>query len=76
MNRLPIIFLALALLACANADAQNPAQPGREAPPVPAAPQLSARSYLLVDFDSGRSLVELEPDLRVEPASITKMMSS
>ena len=44
--------------------------------PVPAAPQLSANSYVLVDFDSERVLVSESPDLRVAPASITKLMTS
>ena len=42
---------------------------------VPAAPTLPATSYLLVDFNSGRVLAEKDPDMRVEPASITKLMS-
>jgi D-alanyl-D-alanine carboxypeptidase (penicillin-binding protein 5/6) len=46
------------------------------APPVPAPPQLGAESYLLMDFNSGRVLVENNPDMRVEPASITKLMTA
>ena len=44
--------------------------------PVPAAPQLGAKSYLLVDFNSNRILVEHNADMPVEPASITKMMTA
>ena len=44
--------------------------------PVPAAPTIAARSYLLVDFDSGRRLVDHQTDERVDPASITKLMTS
>jgi len=44
--------------------------------PVPAPPQLSASSYILMDFDSLAVLVEKDPDARVEPASITKLMTS
>jgi D-alanyl-D-alanine carboxypeptidase (penicillin-binding protein 5/6) len=40
------------------------------APPIPAAPQLGAKSYILVDFNSDRILVENNADLPVEPASI------
>lgn len=43
---------------------------------APAAPQLSARSYILIDFDSGRVLAEKNPDERLEPASITKLMTA
>jgi D-alanyl-D-alanine carboxypeptidase (penicillin-binding protein 5/6) len=46
------------------------------AAPVPAPPQLGAESYLLMDFNSGRVLVENNPDMRVEPASITKLMTA
>jgi len=71
-------FLAVLLsLVSWNAVAQTPA-PNLEtsAPPVPAPPQLGATSYLLVDFNSGRALVEHDPDLPVEPASITKLMTA
>jgi len=44
--------------------------------PVPAAPQLGAKSYILVDFNSDRILVENNPDMPVEPASITKLMTA
>ncbi len=44
--------------------------------PIPAAPTLSANSYILIDFNSGDVLVESNPDMRVEPASITKVMTS
>lgn len=42
---------------------------------VPAPPKISASSYLVVDFDSGHFLVEENIDQRVEPASLTKMMT-
>jgi len=44
--------------------------------PVPAPPQLGAKSYILVDFNSGRTLVEHNADARIEPASITKLMTA
>jgi len=44
--------------------------------PVPKAPELAARSYLLADFQSGRILVEKNIDVRIEPASITKIMTA
>lgn len=44
--------------------------------PVPAAPQLGSTSYILVDFNSLDVLVEQNADERVEPASITKLMTS
>lgn len=43
--------------------------------PIPTPPPIEARSYLLMDHDSGRVLAEQSADLRVEPASITKVMT-
>jgi len=43
---------------------------------VPDAPTLNATSYLLIDFHSGETVAAEQPDLRVEPASITKLMTS
>jgi D-alanyl-D-alanine carboxypeptidase (penicillin-binding protein 5/6) len=57
------------------AHAQAPT-PNSSARPVPAAPQLGANSYLLMDFNSERVLVEKDPHLSVEPASITKLMTA
>ncbi len=44
--------------------------------PTPTAPELKAKSYLLGDFDSGQLIVEKNPDERIEPASITKLMTA
>jgi len=44
--------------------------------PVPEAPELAAPSYLLVDFNSGKVLAEKNADQRLEPASLTKMMTA
>ena len=46
------------------------------AEPIPEAPQLPVRSFILEDFHSGRMLAGKEPDTRMEPASITKLMSA
>ncbi|MEP7242699.1 MAG: D-alanyl-D-alanine carboxypeptidase family protein [Gammaproteobacteria bacterium] len=43
--------------------------------PIPKPPQLDAKSFILLDYDSGRVLAELNPDQTVEPASITKVMT-
>jgi D-alanyl-D-alanine carboxypeptidase (penicillin-binding protein 5/6) len=56
--------------------AQVPPPPAPTAMPTPAPPQLSANSYVLMDFNSGAILVEYQPELRVDPASITKIMTS
>ncbi len=43
---------------------------------VPAPPSLSAKAWLLIDHNSGRVLVEHNSHQRVEPASLTKMMTA
>ena len=43
---------------------------------VPQPPEIDARSHFLVDMHTGRVLTEGAPDERVEPASLTKMMTS
>ena len=42
----------------------------------PKGPELDLDSYLLVDFHSGVELAMKNPDKRVEPASITKIMTA
>ncbi|HWN47718.1 MAG TPA: D-alanyl-D-alanine carboxypeptidase family protein [Steroidobacteraceae bacterium] len=43
--------------------------------PIPKPPAIDARSYVLVDFQSGRVLAEFKADVQSEPASITKLMT-
>lgn len=43
---------------------------------IPEPPALEASSYVLYDYDSGEVLVSNNPDLKVGPASITKVMLS
>ena len=51
-------------------------QPGALNVPVPPAPTLDAKSWVLMDYASGQVLAESGADARVEPASITKVMTS
>ncbi|MFP4208091.1 MAG: D-alanyl-D-alanine carboxypeptidase family protein [Wenzhouxiangella sp.] len=44
--------------------------------PVPEPPSIGATSYVLVDFHSQTVLAEQDADAPVEPASITKLMTS
>jgi len=55
------------LLICINANA---------ATVVPKPPTISASNYLLMDANSGQVLAEKNIDERINPASITKMMTS
>ncbi len=43
---------------------------------IPAAPELGAKAYILADFNSGRVLAESNADQRLEPASLTKIMTA
>ncbi len=42
---------------------------------TPAAPNINAKAYILIDADSGRVIVEKEADTHLPPASLTKLMS-
>jgi D-alanyl-D-alanine carboxypeptidase (penicillin-binding protein 5/6) len=44
--------------------------------PVPAPPVIDTSSHILMDFHSGEEIAAQLPDERVEPASITKLMTS
>ena len=74
--RIKSYLLILAMLIPATLPAQVPTPAPPAGLPTPAAPQLGARSYLLMDFHSGQVLVEHEADIRLEIASITKLMTS
>jgi D-alanyl-D-alanine carboxypeptidase (penicillin-binding protein 5/6) len=76
---------ALSLLAATGMHAAVAAQPASSAAvappasaaaPVPKAPSVDARAYLLIDEASGQTLAESNADQRMEPASITKLMSA
>ena len=43
---------------------------------MPPAPAIAAKSYLLLDFHSQQALVSHNPGERVEPASLTKLMTA
>ena len=61
-------LLTVAMLAHA-ASAADPNQ-------IPAPPELSAKAYLLVDHNSGRTLASLNENQKLDPASITKLMTA
>ncbi|MGE8500253.1 MAG: D-alanyl-D-alanine carboxypeptidase family protein [Pseudomonas sp.] len=62
------IFLSLSLLGASAAWANQQV--------IPAAPQLAAKSYVLLDAASGKVLVENNGDQRLPPASLTKLMTA
>jgi D-alanyl-D-alanine carboxypeptidase (penicillin-binding protein 5/6) len=44
--------------------------------PIPKAPAIDARAYILMDYESGKVLGEQKADERMEPASLTKLMTA
>ena len=68
-------------LAFAQAPAPAPAKPAAPAAlsdelPVPDAPEVTGNAWVLMDFATGQVLAGDNVDERVEPASITKVMTS
>ncbi|MGE5491772.1 MAG: D-alanyl-D-alanine carboxypeptidase family protein [Actinomycetota bacterium] len=59
------LFLSLLVIA-ATATAQQ----------LPIPPSLAANSWLLLEFGSGQVLTAEKPDERIEPASLTKLMTA
>ena len=57
---------------------QRPTLPvaGAGASPTPPPPAIEAKSWVLMDYANGQILAGDNPDLRVAPASITKVMTS
>lgn len=43
---------------------------------APNAPQIDAKAWILIDYASGKVLTESNADQRLDPASLTKMMTS
>nr|VFK60314.1 MAG: D-alanyl-D-alanine carboxypeptidase (penicillin-binding protein 5/6) [Candidatus Kentron sp. TUN] len=67
--RVPSFFLFVALFFSTPVAAV-------EAPLLPSLPKIDAKGYLLLDAYSGAVLAEKNADVRVKPASLTKMMTS
>jgi len=68
MRRLISVFICLFLVSLANT--------ASSATLIPAVPKIKAKGYLLIDFHSGQVLAEKNADKRLEPASLTKMLSA
>ena len=71
MMLLRLLTLLVLLAVGVQTSAQTP-QPI----PIPAPPSLGAESYILMDFHSGRVLVDEQSSLRRDPASLTKVMTA
>ncbi len=64
-RRIPLFFLLWAAAMLAQAEAL-----------MPSPPKLAAKSYVLMDFHSGQFLVSKNPEQRMDPASLTKIMTA
>jgi serine-type D-Ala-D-Ala carboxypeptidase (penicillin-binding protein 5/6) len=71
MNRLFRSLAAALALTTASFVAVAPARAQ-----VPQPPEVAARSWLLLDLSTNQVLGAREPDMSVEPASLTKLMSA
>lgn len=60
------VMIALLLVSPVLAHADQPAD----------APQIDAKAWILMDYNSGKVLAESHADDRLDPASLTKMMTS
>ncbi|HEX3949152.1 MAG TPA: D-alanyl-D-alanine carboxypeptidase family protein [Steroidobacteraceae bacterium] len=60
----------------AAAPAAAAAAPAPAAIPIPSAPQIDARSYILVDYQTDKVLAAGNATQRMEPASLTKLMTA
>ena len=69
MIKLPVISVSIVIFLFSQAVLAA-------AKPIPSPPDIAATSYFLMDFESGKILAQNDPDKRVEPASITKLMTA
>lgn len=68
MSRSAVALLAVSTLALANV--------AGAAVPTPPAPDLDAGSYIVIDSQSGDVIAQKNADQRMQPASLTKLMTS
>jgi D-alanyl-D-alanine carboxypeptidase (penicillin-binding protein 5/6) len=74
---LAVLATAAVGLAVAQAPAPRPAAPAlSDALPVPPPPKVEGDAWVLMDYATGQVLAGENVDARVEPASITKVMTS
>lgn len=75
--RLVPLLLACLLMVSTLASAQSvPVPQPQPQTMIPSPPRLAANSWILMDADSGRVLVEHNADERLPPASLTKLMTA
>src|SRR5580692_7998875 len=77
MFRFFAVCVSLAAFTTVPCLAQTPAPPAPASTmSIPTAPQLDARAYILVDYRTDKILAAKDAVARVEPASLTKLMTA
>ena len=78
MFRSLLACVALAAFTTAHCFAQTAAAPAPAAAPmaIPSAPQVDARAYIVVDYRTDKILASKDAVARMEPASLTKLMTA
>jgi len=71
-----VALISIALFTCQmTAFANTPAVANWSSYNIPSAPELNAKAYILVDAATGQVLAAKNPDMKLEPASLTKLMT-
>ena len=66
--KIPFLLIAILFSTCSSLSYSEESF-------IPKPPSLNSSNYILIDSVSGRVLAEKEADVRIEPASITKIMT-
>ncbi|ANE77126.1 serine hydrolase [Dickeya solani] len=69
-------FISWGRVVVVAATALMTVSPVLRAEQAPPPPQIEAKAFILIDYASGRVLAESNADVRLDPASLTKIMSS
>jgi D-alanyl-D-alanine carboxypeptidase (penicillin-binding protein 5/6) len=71
-----IAGMSFTQLAQAENAQENTQVTAQEIAQIAAPPSLAVKAYLLADFNSGKTIATLNSEMRVEPASLTKIMTA
>jgi D-alanyl-D-alanine carboxypeptidase (penicillin-binding protein 5/6) len=75
MFRSFLVCVSLTMFAAAHCFAETPA-PAAAPITIPTAPQVDARAYIVVDYRTDKILAAKDAVARMEPASLTKLMTA
>ena len=76
MKPLVQILCILSVLILAPVLAQDKSAAANPQPPIPEPPTIVSLAHLLVDHNTGKVLIEHQADERLDPASLTKIMTA